>query len=153
MKNRITSIMLMALWMFVVLGLSYTSVPPRHLTLSHMLQFSMIPLGAFLAALPNVPRRWFAYAAALAVAPQIAMFSYHIRGTSYRLGWDKGIARTLLPILIIVAVVAASMLAAWVRQIIQSGIEKQKGHANQTLKRTRQSRARQASVLHKEAPE
>ena len=124
MKNRITTVVLFALWMLVVLGLSFTTIPPRRLTFGHIIQFSLVPLGVFLVALPGVPRRWFAYFAALAVAPQIAMFSYHIRGTSYSLGWHKGIAQAILPILIIVAVVTASTVAGWLRQIIQTGIGK-----------------------------
>jgi hypothetical protein len=138
MKNRIKTIVFMALWMMFLIFQACASVPPRHLTLRHMQQFSLIPLGAFLVALPDVPKRWYAYFSVLCVAPLIAMFAYHIRGTSSRLAWDEGIARFFLPILIIVAVVTASTLAAWLRQVIQTEIGKLKRHANQPLERTSQ---------------
>ena len=42
MKNRITTVVLFALWMLVVLGLSFTTIPPRRLTFGHIIQFSLV---------------------------------------------------------------------------------------------------------------
>ena len=132
MKNRIKTVVFMALWVVFLFFQAFASVPPRRLTLFHLQQFSLIPLGAFLVALPDVPKRWYAYFSALCVTPFIAMFSYHIRGTSFRLGWEAGVAIAFLPVLIIVAVGTASTVAAWLRQIIQTGLGQLMGNANKT---------------------
>ena len=133
MKNRIKTIVFMALWMAFLLFQACVSVPPRHLTHFHLQQFSLIPFGTFLVALPNVPKRWYAYYSALCISTFIAMFSYHIRGTSSRLGWEQGVAKAFLPVLIIFAVVTASTVAAWLRQIIQAQLGKLMRYANKSL--------------------
>ena len=122
----------MVLLFLLLLVSGVSMVPPRRLTSFHNHQFALVPACTFVAALPGVPIRWFAYFAALAVAPQIAMFSYHINGTSAHLGWDTGLARAILPILIIIAVVTASTATAWLRQVIQKGIGTLIGNANKT---------------------
>jgi hypothetical protein len=130
MKNRIKTIVFMVLWLMFLLFQASASVPPRRLTLFHLQQLSLIPLGAFLVALPDVPKRWYGYFAAICIVPFIAMLDYHIAGTSHHLGWTGNATWYALPVLIITAVVIASTLAAWLRQIIQTGIGKLKGHVN-----------------------
>jgi hypothetical protein len=100
--------------------------------------FAMIPAGAFLAALPGVPRRWYAYYSALAVAFMIAVFSYQIDGTSYHLGWNEGVARAIVPMVIIGVVVGSSVLAAWLRQMVHGTIGRLRANANHTSEGIRQ---------------
>jgi hypothetical protein len=132
MKRKTISILLMILFFVLLPIIATVTVPPRRLMAYHIQQFALVPVCAFLAALPGVPVRWFAYFAAIAVTPQIAMFAYHIRGTSSHLGWDNGLTGIIIPVLIIVAVVTASTVSAWLRQNIQTGIERHTGNANKT---------------------
>ena len=130
MRNKRNTIVFMVLWaIFLSLEL-IASVPPRRLTLFHLQKLSLIPLGVFLVALPKVPKRWYAYFSALCLTPFIALFDYHIAGTSRHLGWTGEVTRYLLPALIIIAVVTASTVAAWLRQIIQTGIQTLARNAN-----------------------
>ena len=122
MSRKTPSVLLMALACVTIwLSLS-VSVPPRRLTAQHIGPFALIPVSAFVAALPGVPTRWFAYFSALAVAPLLGAFAYQINGTSFRLGWGQGILRGVLPMLIAAAVVTASVAAARLRMALQSAI-------------------------------
>jgi hypothetical protein len=132
MNGKRTSKWLMVLALSFLLFSPVASVPPRRLMSYHVQQFALIPLCAFLAALPGVPTRWFAYFSALAVAPMIDKFSYQIEGTSFRLGWNQGICRFLLPVLIIMAVVISSVVAAWLRVGLQTAIARRSRNANNT---------------------
>lgn len=141
MKRITTSIAILAILFLLLIVTGGVSVPPRRLTAYHLHQFSLIPVCAFLAALPGVPIRWFAYFASLAVAALIAMFSYHINGTSSLLNWDNGLSKAILPILIIVAVVTASTLSAWLRQILHKGFGKLMRNANKSVDSYKSTRA------------
>ena len=126
MRNRFISMGLMFVWSILLVAGTAMTVPPRRLTLDHLLGLSLIPVGAFISALPGVPIRWFAYIALLISAAFISVSGYHIMGTSRAWGLGEGMKIYIVPSLIAVSLALASMAAACFRLRLHEWIKRMK---------------------------
>jgi hypothetical protein len=120
--NRLISVAIMFFWAALwVLGAAMT-IPPRRLTSGHVLELALIPLGAFIAYLPGVPLRWFCFYGVMCGAWRVLSLSPYIAGTVSVLGWDGSSRAYLLPAFMFYCVVLASVIAAWLRQLLHRAV-------------------------------
>lgn len=93
--------------------------PPRPLAGPEIWGLFGIPVGVFLLAIPSIHLRWYTYYAVFLAFRYLSCHLVQINETSESLGWTHGLARLLLPAILLLGTVGLSAAGAALRVALQ----------------------------------